>query len=78
VPGWGGCYLLPNLHRPPKALKVIIENPTVAEPDAEGRRPRAGIADAMFEPADFLEESLRWAAEGRQRRGHRGPPGDRP
>ena len=21
-----------------------------------------GIADAMFEPADFLEESLRWAA----------------
>ena len=23
-----------------------------------------GMADAMFEPADFLEESLRWAGRG--------------
>ncbi len=27
VPGWGGCYLLPNLVGPANALKVIIENP---------------------------------------------------
>ena len=28
-----------------------------------------GIADAMFEPADFLAESLRWAARVLDRRG---------
>jgi enoyl-CoA hydratase/carnithine racemase len=27
VPGWGGCYLLPNLIGPENALKVIVENP---------------------------------------------------
>jgi 3-hydroxyacyl-CoA dehydrogenase/enoyl-CoA hydratase/carnithine racemase len=63
VPGWGGCYLLPNLVGPPNALKVIIENPMNGNRMLKG--PQAfelGIADAMFEPADFLEESLAWAA----------------
>ncbi|WP_300610736.1 3-hydroxyacyl-CoA dehydrogenase NAD-binding domain-containing protein [Trebonia sp.] len=63
VPGWGGTYLLPRLIGPAAALKVIIENPLsqnkmLRGPEAFG----LGIADAMFEPADFLEESLRWAA----------------
>jgi len=63
VPGWGGTYLLPRLIGPAKALKMIIENPLsqnkmLRGPDAF----ELGIADAMFEPADFLEESLRWAA----------------
>jgi hypothetical protein len=30
-----------------------------------------GIADVMFEPADFLEESLLWAAQGPHRRRHK-------
>ena len=64
VPGWGGTYLLPNLIGAEKALKVIIENPMAQNRMLRG--PQAyelGIADAMFEPADFLEESLRWAAQ---------------
>lgn len=63
VPGWGGAYLLPRLIGPSAALTVIIENPLAQNKMLRG--PEAfglGIADAMFEPADFLEESLRWAA----------------
>ncbi len=62
VPGWGGTYLLPNLIGAEKALRVIIDNPLAQNRMLKG--PQAfelGIADAMFEPADFLEESLRWA-----------------
>ena len=63
VPGWGGAYLLPRLIGPAKALKLIIENPLSQNKMIRGREAfELGIADAMFEPADFLEESLRWAA----------------
>ncbi len=63
VPGWGGCYLLPRLVGPVNALKVIIENPMNTNRMLKG--PQAfelGMADVMFAPADFLEESLLWAA----------------
>ncbi len=64
LPGWGGTYLLPRLIGPEKALKLIIENPLSQNRMLTG--PQAfslGIADAMFSPADFLAESLRWAAQ---------------
>src|ERR1700678_2171912 len=63
VPGWGGAYLLPRLIGPAAALQLIVENPLSQNKMLRG--PEAfelGIADAMFEPADFLEESLRWAS----------------
>ncbi|MBG0830833.1 enoyl-CoA hydratase/isomerase family protein [Planomonospora sp. ID67723] len=64
VPGWGGTQLLPRLIGPANALKLIIENPLAQNRMIKGRDAfKLGVADAMFEPADFLEESLRWAAQ---------------
>ncbi|WP_055481220.1 3-hydroxyacyl-CoA dehydrogenase NAD-binding domain-containing protein [Sphaerimonospora mesophila] len=63
VPGWGGTQLLPRLIGPEKAIKLITENPLSQNRMIKGRDAyELGIADAMFEPADFIEESLRWAA----------------
>jgi 3-hydroxyacyl-CoA dehydrogenase/enoyl-CoA hydratase/carnithine racemase len=64
VPGWGGTYLLPRLIGPAAASKVIIENALSQNKMLRGPQAfQLGLADAMFEPADFLEESLRWAAQ---------------
>jgi 3-hydroxyacyl-CoA dehydrogenase/enoyl-CoA hydratase/carnithine racemase len=63
LPGWGGTYLLPRLIGAENALKVIIENPLSQNRMLRGEQAFSlGIADARFEPADFLAESLRWAA----------------
>jgi 3-hydroxyacyl-CoA dehydrogenase/enoyl-CoA hydratase/carnithine racemase len=63
LPGWGGTYLLPHLIGPGNALKVIVENPLSQNRMLRGAQSYSlGIADVMFEPADFLAESLRWAA----------------
>ncbi|MEV0583499.1 3-hydroxyacyl-CoA dehydrogenase NAD-binding domain-containing protein [Nonomuraea sp. NPDC050310] len=64
VPGWGGTQLLPRLIGPAKAIKLIIENPLAQNRMIKGRDAfELGVADAIFEPADFLEESLRWASK---------------
>lgn len=63
VPGWGGCWILPNLIGLENALKVVIENPLAMNKMLNGPQAfKLGLADAMFEGADFLLESIRWAA----------------
>ncbi|WP_433336356.1 3-hydroxyacyl-CoA dehydrogenase NAD-binding domain-containing protein [Spirillospora sp. CA-294931] len=63
VPGWGGTYLLPRLIGAEKALKVVIDNPLAQNRMLKGRAAyELGIADAIFDSADFLEESLAWTA----------------
>jgi len=63
VPGWGGATLLPKLIGPEKAVQVIIlnalnNNTMMKAKDAYG----LGVVDAVFEPADFLEKSVAFAA----------------
>jgi len=62
IPGWGGAYLLPNLIGIENALEVVISNPLKNNRMLKGPQVfELGIADAMFGPANFLEDSLRWA-----------------
>ncbi len=63
VPGWGGAYLLPRLVGPERAVTVIVENALENNRTLTGPQAFAlGLADALFEPADFLECSLAWTA----------------
>ncbi|MGZ4593699.1 MAG: 3-hydroxyacyl-CoA dehydrogenase NAD-binding domain-containing protein [Actinomycetes bacterium] len=63
IPGWGGSQLLPNLVGVDDAVTVIVENALNQNRMLKGPQAfRLGIADVMFEPADFLEQSLGWAA----------------
>ncbi len=63
VPGWGGVYRLPRLTGPETAMTVMIENPLNNNRSLNGvAAAKIGIADALFEPADFLERSLLWAS----------------
>jgi 3-hydroxyacyl-CoA dehydrogenase/enoyl-CoA hydratase/carnithine racemase len=62
VPGWGGTQLLPDLIGIDAAVTVIVDNALAQNKVTPGpRAAKLGIADAVFEPADFLERSLEWA-----------------
>ena len=62
IPGWGGAWLLPNLIGIENALEVVISNPLKNNRTLKGQQAfDLGIADAIFGPANFLEESLAWA-----------------
>jgi 3-hydroxyacyl-CoA dehydrogenase/enoyl-CoA hydratase/carnithine racemase len=62
VPGWGGTQLLPNLIGIDPAVTVIVENALAQNKMTPApKAAKLGIADAVFEPADFLERSIEWA-----------------
>ena len=63
VPGWGGATLLPKLIGPEKAVQVIILNSLNNNTMMKAKDALAlGVVDAVFEPADFLEKSVAFAA----------------
>ncbi|GGM74860.1 3-hydroxyacyl-CoA dehydrogenase NAD-binding domain-containing protein [Dactylosporangium sucinum] len=61
VPGWGGTQLLPNLVGIAAAAQVILQNPLTQKQLKPAQAHEMGIADAIFDPADYLERSLEWA-----------------
>lgn len=62
VPAWGGSQLLPNLIGIAPAAQVIIQNPLTQKTLKPAQAAELGVADVLFQPADFLERSLEWAA----------------
>ncbi|HEX7806490.1 MAG TPA: 3-hydroxyacyl-CoA dehydrogenase NAD-binding domain-containing protein [Cellulomonas sp.] len=64
VPGWGGCYLLPHLVGVRRALEVILTGPLGGNRMTKAADAlELGLVDAVFHPADFLEQSLAWTAD---------------
>jgi enoyl-CoA hydratase/carnithine racemase len=63
VPGWGGATILPMLIGPEKAVQVIIANALNNNTMMKAKDALAlGVVDSVFEPADFLERSIDFAA----------------
>jgi 3-hydroxyacyl-CoA dehydrogenase/enoyl-CoA hydratase/carnithine racemase len=63
IPGWGGAFLVPNLVGADAAVTLILENPLSQGRTLTGKQAfDLGLADACFSGADYLEQSLLWAA----------------
>ncbi|QTE28316.1 3-hydroxyacyl-CoA dehydrogenase NAD-binding domain-containing protein [Pengzhenrongella sicca] len=64
IPGWGGCYLLPQLVGVTRALELILTRPLANNRmTAAADAVELGVADVLLHPADFLEQSLEWTAD---------------
>ncbi|GGM23744.1 3-hydroxyacyl-CoA dehydrogenase NAD-binding domain-containing protein [Promicromonospora citrea] len=63
VPGWGGAYLVPRLVGVEKAVDVILTRPAANKPFKPAEALEIGLVDELFEAADFLEQSIAWAAK---------------
>jgi 3-hydroxyacyl-CoA dehydrogenase/enoyl-CoA hydratase/carnithine racemase len=63
VPGWGGTQLLPQLIGPDAAVKVIIENAMNQNRMLTPKQAdELGVVDILLDDADFVSQSLAWAA----------------
>ncbi|MCZ3386945.1 MAG: enoyl-CoA hydratase/isomerase family protein, partial [Actinomycetia bacterium] len=63
IPGWGGTALLPRITGLDNAVTVIVENPLNFNKMMKPKQAlELGVVDVMFDAADFIEQSLAWAA----------------
>jgi 3-hydroxyacyl-CoA dehydrogenase/enoyl-CoA hydratase/carnithine racemase len=61
IPGWGGTQLIPKLVGAEQAVRFVVESPLRQNRMLTGRQAfEAGFADALFEPVEFLDESLEY------------------
>lgn len=62
IPGWGGTYLLPRLIGIDAAVNTILTRAATNKPFKAPEALEVGLVDTVLEPADFLEQSIVWAA----------------
>ncbi|MCZ3387642.1 MAG: enoyl-CoA hydratase/isomerase family protein [Actinomycetia bacterium] len=63
IPGWGGATLLPRIVGPDNAVTVIVQNPLTFNTMLKPKQAVAlGVGDVLLDGADFVEQSLAWAA----------------
>jgi 3-hydroxyacyl-CoA dehydrogenase/enoyl-CoA hydratase/carnithine racemase len=59
IPGWGGTQLIPRLVGAEQAVRFIVENPLRQNRMLTGSQAfEAGFSDALYEPVEFLDQSL--------------------
>src|SRR6187401_532184 len=64
IPGWGGTQLVPQLVGAEEAVRFIVENPLHQNRMRNAQQAfDAGYADALFEPVEFLDDSLAFLLE---------------
>ena len=64
LPGWGGTTILPKLIGPERAIQVIMLNALNNNTMMKAKDALSlGVVDAVYEPADFLERSVSFAAK---------------
>lgn len=63
-PAWGGTQLVPRLAGVDAAIRLIITNPLRQNRMLTGAEAHElGLADALIEPAEFLDDSIRFLLE---------------
>jgi 3-hydroxyacyl-CoA dehydrogenase/enoyl-CoA hydratase/carnithine racemase len=59
IPGWGGTQLVPQLVGAEAAVKFVVESPLRQNRMLNAQQAfETGYADALFEPVEFLDDSL--------------------
>ncbi len=72
IPAWGGTQLIPRLVGPEAAVTMIVENPLRQNRMLDARQAfELGFADRLFEPVEFLDDSIAFAIELRGTFGRR-------
>jgi len=64
IPAWGGTQLLPRLVGPAAAARVIVLNPLRQNRLLSAEEAfELGLADRLFEPVEFVDDSLQFAVD---------------
>lgn len=76
-PAWGGTQIIPRLVGPETAVKFIVANPLKQNRMLDARKAHElGFADALYEPVEFLDDSIAFARELTERGGIERPEPD--
>jgi 3-hydroxyacyl-CoA dehydrogenase/enoyl-CoA hydratase/carnithine racemase len=68
-PAWGGTQLVPRLVGAQNAVKFVVANPLRQNRMLDAAKAmEVGFADAIFDPVEFLDESIAWLRAGPAKR----------